>query len=371
MSPSRNSSLIGIGALSRASGLSVSALRFYAREGLLRPAAVNPGTGYRQYRQEQIRHARMVAGMRRVQMGVADMSRVLEAMTGTPSRPPDPAAADRLLREHLERLRRGLDDAEREIARLGGLARCDELSAIVSVSVSAPSLVNGIAAVRHAMGTDPSFPTLAGILLEQGGEGLHTVACDRYRLAVARLDDGAPHRGHFGSGDDADPQPEGLVSVLLPRGLVDTFMARAAEWNEVVTITMDTAQGRMRISDGQSAISGSATTGDYPDYRRVLREVGSGARLDVGPLREHLWQTDRHTTHVTVDGDGICSSASPTGITVDRFYLWDALTAVGEGVLTLPMEGVIAPLQVRDRGGRVVTILMPVLPEGPGQERPA
>jgi hypothetical protein len=37
--------LLGIGELSRTSGLSVSALRFYDREGVLAPAEVDPLTG--------------------------------------------------------------------------------------------------------------------------------------------------------------------------------------------------------------------------------------------------------------------------------------------------------------------------------------
>jgi DNA-binding transcriptional MerR regulator len=46
--------LLGIGAFSRRSGLSIKALRHYHRLGILRPAYVSPGSGYRYYAPGQI-----------------------------------------------------------------------------------------------------------------------------------------------------------------------------------------------------------------------------------------------------------------------------------------------------------------------------
>jgi DNA-binding transcriptional MerR regulator len=69
------SDLFTIGDLARASGLSVSALRFYDRAGLLVPVRVDPVTGYRWYSADQIRPARIVAGLRRVAMPLAGSRR--------------------------------------------------------------------------------------------------------------------------------------------------------------------------------------------------------------------------------------------------------------------------------------------------------
>jgi len=52
--------LLTIGQVARRSGLSVKALRHYDRVQLLRPAAVNGGTGYRLYRGEQVAEAQLV-----------------------------------------------------------------------------------------------------------------------------------------------------------------------------------------------------------------------------------------------------------------------------------------------------------------------
>lgn len=47
-----------IGELARDCGLSVSALRFYDRAGVLVPAWVDPVSGYRWYEPEQLEEAR-------------------------------------------------------------------------------------------------------------------------------------------------------------------------------------------------------------------------------------------------------------------------------------------------------------------------
>ncbi|NED97664.1 MerR family DNA-binding transcriptional regulator [Phytoactinopolyspora alkaliphila] len=52
----------GIGQMARASGLSVSALRFYDRAGVLVSAVTDPGSGYRRYAPDQVHAARLVAG---------------------------------------------------------------------------------------------------------------------------------------------------------------------------------------------------------------------------------------------------------------------------------------------------------------------
>ncbi|WBB96978.1 MULTISPECIES: MerR family transcriptional regulator [unclassified Solwaraspora] len=57
--------LLTIGAFARAAGLTVKALRIYADTGLLRPAAVDPESGYRYYRPEQLELARLMARLRR------------------------------------------------------------------------------------------------------------------------------------------------------------------------------------------------------------------------------------------------------------------------------------------------------------------
>ena len=71
--------LLGIGEFARRSRLSVKALRLYERQGLLRPAEVDAGNGYRRYREEQLVSARLVALLRRLDMPLAVVARIVAA----------------------------------------------------------------------------------------------------------------------------------------------------------------------------------------------------------------------------------------------------------------------------------------------------
>jgi serine/threonine protein phosphatase PrpC len=70
--------LLTIGAFARASRLSPKALRLYDELGLLRPARVDPVSGYRFYEPDQLERARLVAWLRRLGMPLARIRRVCE-----------------------------------------------------------------------------------------------------------------------------------------------------------------------------------------------------------------------------------------------------------------------------------------------------
>ncbi len=67
-----------IGAFAKASGLSQKALRLYDELGLLKPARVDPVSGYRWYEPEQLEQARLVAWLRRLGMPLARIRQVRE-----------------------------------------------------------------------------------------------------------------------------------------------------------------------------------------------------------------------------------------------------------------------------------------------------
>ncbi|MDH6109065.1 serine/threonine protein phosphatase PrpC [Kitasatospora sp. MAP12-15] len=74
--------LLTIGAFARASRLSPKALRLYDELGLLRPAEVDPSSGYRFYHPEQLERARLVAWLRRLGMPLARIRLVCELPPG-------------------------------------------------------------------------------------------------------------------------------------------------------------------------------------------------------------------------------------------------------------------------------------------------
>jgi DNA-binding transcriptional MerR regulator len=71
--------LLTIGAFARRSRLSIKALRLYERLGLLLPAEIDPQTGYRRYRENQLFAARLIVGLRRLDMPLSEVVRVISA----------------------------------------------------------------------------------------------------------------------------------------------------------------------------------------------------------------------------------------------------------------------------------------------------
>jgi DNA-binding transcriptional MerR regulator len=103
------------GEFARRSRLSIKALRLYDRIGLLRPAEVEPGNGYRRYHESQLYAARLIALLRRLDMPLAQIAAIV-AERG-------PGAADLLDRywsEAEERLARQRELADRLVRSLSG-----------------------------------------------------------------------------------------------------------------------------------------------------------------------------------------------------------------------------------------------------------
>ncbi len=128
--------LMPIGRFAEASRLSLKALRIYDRLGLLRPTHVDGESGYRYYSEDQLRPARLIALLRRLQMPLGTIQRVLGA--------PD-AAARQILDMYWSEVEARTAEGRRIVAYLhhkmgGGRAvayevRVREVSAAQAVSV--------------------------------------------------------------------------------------------------------------------------------------------------------------------------------------------------------------------------------------------
>ncbi|MFJ5773206.1 MerR family transcriptional regulator [Streptomyces sp. NPDC093094] len=90
--------MLTIGAFAKACRLSPKALRLYDELELLRPARVDPDTGYRYYTAAQLERARLVAWLRRLGMPLARIREVCDLHSG------DPAAAAAEIRAHWARV---------------------------------------------------------------------------------------------------------------------------------------------------------------------------------------------------------------------------------------------------------------------------
>src|SRR5215472_2341321 len=88
--------LIPIGRFAQITRLSLKALRLYAETGLLLPAYVDPGSGYRYYSLAQVAVAARIRLLRLVDMPLEDIRAALQA--------PDEAAVGQLLALQQQRL---------------------------------------------------------------------------------------------------------------------------------------------------------------------------------------------------------------------------------------------------------------------------
>ncbi|MEU3275885.1 MerR family transcriptional regulator [Streptomyces antibioticus] len=354
-----------IGELARDCGLSVSALRFYDRAGVLVPARVDPVSGYRWYEPEQLEEARLLARLRRAGMPLADIRLVLAGWAGT-----DTDLVRGLLQAHLRRLELGLSDARGEFSTLRALLDRRETDPMTSLrtasarlSVPSTELASALDTVRFAASTDGELPVLGGILFDIEGETLHLVATDRYRMAVAR----ARSTGHDGP----------RTQVVVPLPLADAMRALLTG-EEPVQLTAD--GDRMTLEAGARQTSGQSLGHEFPDYRRLVRlPAGRRAHVDTaalrrtlesGPVRtsgtrEHNGEPyDLSVLRVAEDGSVIvCDDGDDAegSVAVNRDFLLQALSAGARDELVLELGAPTVPLAIRrPHDENAFSILMPV-----------
>jgi DNA-binding transcriptional MerR regulator len=354
-----------IGEVARASGLTVSSLRFYDGAGVLVPAEVDAATGYRRYADEQVRAARLVAGLRRVGMPVAEIARAVAE---------EPAAVRERLERYRRRLEDGLADAKRELLRIHALLDLEE-HLMTRITLPAAALAATIDAVRFAVGRDPELPALGGVLFDTTITGALTlVATDRFRMAVA----GTPANVEGPGGrhllpvkfvDELRPLLTGTVTIDVATKTGETVVAGSGTTGEAVV-----------AATGGRAVATSAFDVDFPDHRRLLDGLGGdGAKrvtVDTVLLRSQVAAAPL----LTREHDGTAYEVAilepgPTGgvrlvgegewadehVAVNREFLLQALDASAAGQLVLELDGPIRPLAVRVPGDSDrFSILMPV-----------
>ncbi|MFJ9696813.1 MerR family transcriptional regulator [Kitasatospora sp. NPDC101183] len=356
------SALRSIGELARASGLGVGTLRYYDGAEVLTPAWVDPQTGYRWYRPDQLADARLLARLRRVGLPLADVRAVLAAAPGD-------GEAQRVLDTHLRRLEDGLADARRELSLIRAMIDQREqpmttTPAELRLAVPAAELAAALDAVRFAVGGDPELPSLAGVLFEPDGPLLRLVATDRYRMAFAEV----PVTG--------GPQ-EPTAGTVVPTPLVDALRALLGASSGEAVLTLSGELVRAEV--GGHRIEGAAPALDYPDYRALTRtEPRHRVALPAADLRTAVETGATRTVPSGPDGadcevvllaltpDGglaVTADPDPDGLTVavNRAYLLDALAAARPGQLLLELDGPISPLAIRSADpADPFSLLMPV-----------
>jgi DNA-binding transcriptional MerR regulator len=345
--PVHHAKMLTVGAFSRASGLPVSALRYYDAAGLLRPARTDPTSGYRWYTPSQVDRARLVARMRLTGMPVADIGRVITA---------DPVTARRVVDAHQRRLEADLATATAHLAD----AR-DLLATTTSLTLDAAELRAALRSVRHAVGDHSSWPALRGVLFDVDDVALRLVATDRHRLAVTAL----PVTGVVGS----------PVRVIVPVTVVDAYLDRT----ETARVGVSLAAGHVALG----GLDGTPIDALYPDYRALLAAHGSrsgethprpsvtaGATVTAPELLEQVMRDEvsngpEATPHndlvmIGLDPVKVHVGDAPHAIAFDRKYLADAVRSFGDADLRLTVGERDAIRLAAVGGPDAVVLVMPV-----------
>lgn len=168
--------LMTIGMFARKSGLTSSALRFYADAGLMLPARVDRSSGYRFYGEDQIERAVVLRRLRKIGISLATAKSVLDA---------DVDEAIRLIDEHVDTVAKDATTARQQSdaikSTLTGIA-----SATV-VAMSGPVLAAAIEQVLTATSNEPGVTVLGGVRFEAQTGTVAVTATDRYRLSTRTL----------------------------------------------------------------------------------------------------------------------------------------------------------------------------------------
>lgn len=106
--------LLPIGSFARAAAISVGALRHYHEAGLLRPAYVEPASGYRYYSAAQLVDAEVIARLRELEVPLDEIATVVAAR--------DETVTARVVRTHQKRMADRAREAERIVRELHRLA---------------------------------------------------------------------------------------------------------------------------------------------------------------------------------------------------------------------------------------------------------
>lgn len=351
--------VLSIGEIARRSGLTAGALRFYADSGLLRPAQVDPSSGYRRYHPDQVPRAALLKQLRRLGMPLTTVAAVLDA---------DPSEAAELVERHVADM---VDTAA--LARQRASTIIEYLTGeqhIPVATVGGPMLAAAIEQVLGATTTDPRFAVLNAVLVESGPAGLEITATDRFRLAARTL--------------VAETAPQRWVGVVD----ADDLRACLSDLRRSVrvhisatphTVRFEVSDGDRRTTEGSDRAHRHCRlhSEPFPDHRLMMESLAAVTTRVVtakaGLLRAIEAAGDPIELRVDADAVAVAGSRLPATVTGAPERLWFALTTLYPAVtsaigtdLLIDLRGADQPATIRSADdGDLTTLAMPIRPDSP------
>ncbi|WP_433556094.1 MerR family transcriptional regulator [Pseudonocardia xinjiangensis] len=252
--------VLAIGDFSRATHMSIKVLRHYHRIGLLKPADVDPVTGYRRYTTDQIPTAQVIRRFRGLDMPLEEIRAVLTA--------PDVSTRNRLISAHLTRLEDGLVRTQRAVDSLRDLLETPVAAAQAGVGHRSVEDTPA-AAITEVVDLEDALTWYQGALGE-----LHAT------LAAQRAPVGGAAGGIFSDG--LFQHERGEATIFLPCARPIRAMGR------VTDLVVPAAELATVIHDGPHL-------GIDRAYGTLAAHVAQHAVPVNGPIREY-YITGRHET---------------------------------------------------------------------------
>lgn len=343
-----------IGVFAQRSGLTSSALRFYADSGLLPPAEVDPVTGYRYYAADQVARATTLRQLREIAMPLAAVDAVLDT---------EAEEAARLLDEHVAKI---VGDAAAALHKAGVIksALGAHVPGLLITTLKGPVLADAVEQILAATAHEPGMAVLASLHIEASHEAIALTATDRYRLSTRTL---------------APPEPPAQTWAGTVNG--DDLRAAVGEVRRSARVRIEAVPHGvwLRMPEREDRHC-RLLSEDFPDHRLMLASLGEAttrATVSKDPLLRALEEHpgERIALHVGDQGvnvrsaddehPGIPLPATVTGedlqIRFEMTTLYPAVsTAIGPDVM-LDLRGYDRPVTIRsaDRGD-LTTLAMPI-----------
>ncbi|MEU1783605.1 MerR family transcriptional regulator [Streptomyces abikoensis] len=350
------SELMPIGVFARRSGLTSSALRFYADSGLLPPAEVDPVTGYRYYGADQVVRATVLRRLREIAMPLAAVEAVLAAGADE---------ASRLLDEHVAKI---VGDAAVALQKAAVIkAALGNMPGLPIAALKGPVLADAVEQVLTATAYEPGMPVLAGLRIEANHEAVTLTATDRYRFSIRTL---------------VPTEPPGQTWAGTVNG--DDLRAAVAEIRRSTLVRLEAVPHGIwfRVAEREDRHC-RLLSEEFPDHRLMLASLGKvttratvSKDLLLRALEEHpgeriaLHIAD-HGVHIRSADDGHPGISLPATVTGESLQIWFELTTLYPAVSTaigpdlmLDLRGNNQPVTIRsaDRGD-LTTLAMPIKPD--------
>lgn len=353
-----NSHLLSIGRFAARSGLTASALRFYADGGLLEPAHVDSASGYRYYDPDQVPRAEMIRDLREIAMPLGEVEAVLDA-------PADDVP--RLIDEHLARI--AADAAHAQRKALGIKAALATGGGMPLGALRGPVFADAADQVLGTTVRHEDLPVLRGIHVAIDGAAVTLVGTDRYRLTSRTLAAAEPQEAAWSGVVDGDDLRQAAVAArrtatvrldAAPHGL---RLRTADGVDHYCRLLTEEFPDVWSMLDGLAEVTTRVTVAKDAVVEILQRHGDDRVTLDVAePVLRIETGAESYEVAATVSGP-------PMRVLFGLPVLYPALSgAIGPDVM-LDLRGEAGPVTVRsaDRGD-LTTVVMPRRPEAEGDD---